>query len=82
MTSDGLLSVREISAVPVKDRNKVKQLVAEENRERNALYPEIAQANNHPEWEREIRAIFASRWIANAPAGWWYQGPAGHWQQK
>jgi uncharacterized protein len=81
MTRDGLVAIRDLSVVPPPDRNTVKQLVAEENRDRNALYPEIARANGHPEWEREIRTIFAQRWIANAPAGWWYQGPGG-WQQK
>jgi uncharacterized protein len=81
MTRDGLVAIRDLSVVPPPDRNTVKQLIAEENRDRNALYPEIARANGHPEWEREIRTIFAQRWIANAPAGWWYQGPGG-WQQK
>jgi uncharacterized protein len=81
MTRDGLVAIRDLSVVPPPDRNTVKQLVAEENRDRNALYPEIARANGHPEWEREIRTIFAQRWIDKAPAGWWYQGPGG-WQQK
>jgi uncharacterized protein YdbL (DUF1318 family) len=82
MTSDGLLAVRDPEAIPLQDRNPVKQWVVDENRDRNALYPEIAQANGHPEWEREIRNIFASRWIANAPAGWWYQDTSGNWRQK
>lgn len=82
LTGDGLLAVRDIAAVPLGDRNKLKRLVAEENRDRNALYSAIAQANGHPEWEREIRRIFASRWIANAPDGWWYQGPDGSWRRK
>jgi uncharacterized protein YdbL (DUF1318 family) len=81
MTRDGLVAIRDLSVVPPPDRKTVKQRVAEENRDRNALYPEIARANGHPEWERAIRTIFAQRWIANAPAGWWYQGLGG-WQQK
>ena len=81
ITRDGLVAIRDLSVVPPPDRNTVKQLVAKENRDRNALYPEIARANDHPEWEREIRTIFAQRWIANAPKGWRYQGPGG-WQQK
>ena len=81
ITRDGLVAIRDLSVVPPPDRNTVKQLVAKENRDRNALYPEIARANGHPEWEREIRTIFAQRWIANAPKGWRYQGPGG-WQQK
>ena len=41
----------------------------------------IARANGHPEWEADIRSTFARRWVANAPAGWWYQQD-GAWKQK
>jgi uncharacterized protein YdbL (DUF1318 family) len=82
MTQDGLLTVRDAKAVPLQERNRVKQLVAEENRDRNALYAEIARANGHPEWERQIRTTFAGRWVANAPSGWWYQNAGGAWVQK
>ena len=61
---------------------RVQQLVAEENRDRNALYAEIARANGHPEWESEIRSTFARRWVDNAPGGWWYQDAAGVWKRK
>ncbi|MEE8342575.1 MAG: YdbL family protein [Gammaproteobacteria bacterium] len=73
MTSAGLITVRDLNAVKLPDRRKVQQLVADENRDRNALYGEIARANGHPEWEKEIRGTFAKRWVANAPPGWWYQ---------
>lgn len=82
LTQDGLVTVRDLNAVPLAERNKVRQLAAEENRDRNALYREIAVANNHPEWEGEIRATFARRWIANARSSWWYQDNAGNWRQK
>lgn len=80
MTSNALLVVRDDKVVSIKERNVVKQLVAEENRDRNQLYQEIAAANQHPEWEAEIRNLFARRWVANAPAGWWYED--GSWKQK
>jgi uncharacterized protein YdbL (DUF1318 family) len=67
--------------VPLKDRNTVNTLIAEENQDRNALYAEIARANGHPEWESEIQETFARRWISNATKGWWYQ-QGGSWQQK
>ena len=82
MTKDGLLSVRDAKAVALQERNRVKQLVAEENRDRNALYAEIARANGHPEWATQIRSTFAKRWVANAPSGWWYQDAGGSWVQK
>ena len=62
-------------------RTLVGQLVADENRDRNALYAEIARANGRPEWEKEIRSTFARRWIANAPAGWQYR-KGGTWKTK
>ncbi len=82
ITRAGLLTVRDLAAVPLPQRNLVRRLVAEDNRDRNALYQAIAAANGHPEWESEIRGVFARRWIANAPAGWWYQVADGTWRRK
>ena len=82
LTANGLITVRDPKAVQLRDRNRVNQLVAEENRDRNALYVEIAKANGHPEWEAEIRNTFARRWVANAPGGWWYQDSGGNWHRK
>jgi uncharacterized protein YdbL (DUF1318 family) len=82
MTRDGEIEVRDQKLVPLKDRNMLKQLVAKENRDRSALYAEIARANGHPEWEGDIRQTFARRWIDNAPSGWWYMDASGGWKQK
>ncbi len=82
MTGDGLIVARDLNAIPLRDRSKVQQLIADENKDRAALYNEIALANGHPEWGKDIRATFARRWVANAPAGWWYQDAAGGWKQK
>lgn len=81
LTSDGLLTVRDPKGVSLADRQRVNTLVADENRDRNALYAEIARANNHPEWEQGIRDTFARQWVEKAPSGWWYQA-AGGWKQK
>ena len=82
MTNNGLVSMRNLNAVPLRDRRQLQQLVSAENQDRNALYREIARANGHPEWESEIRGIFARRWVANAPSGWWYQDGSGGWRRK
>jgi len=82
MTRNGEVAIRDLASIPLKDRNQVKKLVAAENRDRKALYREIARANGHPEWEPDIRATFARRWIARAPAGWWYQNNQGQWLRK
>lgn len=81
MQADGLIVLRDPKPVPLEARNLVKKLVADENLDRNRLYTEVAQANGHPEWEPDIRRIFAAAWVENAPAGWWYQNGA-NWSQK
>jgi uncharacterized protein YdbL (DUF1318 family) len=82
MTRDGEITVRDQKLVPLPERNTVRNLVAEENRDRSALYAEMARANGHPEWEGEIRATFARRWVDNARSGWWYMDSNGNWKQK
>lgn len=82
MDNSGLITLRDPKAVSIKDRNTVNQLVTAENRDRNALYAEIAKANGHPEWEQDIRGTFARRWVANAPPGWYFQDSGGSWKQK
>jgi len=81
LTRDGLVAVHDANAVPLAQRQGVNGLVAAENKDRNALYKEIATANGHPEWESEIRSTFAQRWIQKAQSGWWYQD-AGGWVKK
>ncbi|MET0087219.1 MAG: YdbL family protein [Sedimenticola sp.] len=81
-TRDALVAVHKASAISLKDRNKVKKLVAAENRDRNALYQSIAEANGHPEWEPDVRAVFAKTWAREAGRGWWYQNTRGQWKQK
>ncbi len=78
---NGKLAIRDLKAVALKDRNRVKKLVADENRDRDALYREIARANNHPEWESDIRKTFSRIWVEEAPAGYWYRR-SGSWKKK
>ncbi len=82
LTRDGLVAVRDANAVPLKDRQALNALVAAENKDRNALYKEIAVANQNPQWESDIRNTFAQKWVEKARAGWWYQGASGGWAQK
>lgn len=78
---DGLVVVRDPAALALKDRVPVNNAVADENRDRKAVYREIAVANGHPEWEGQIRSVFARQWISSAKSGWWYQ-QGGAWKQK
>jgi uncharacterized protein YdbL (DUF1318 family) len=79
--SKGLVKVRNLAAAPLKDRNRLKKLVADENADRNKLYREIARANGHPEWEDDVRTTFAKVWVEEAPSGYWYQAGGG-WRQR
>jgi uncharacterized protein YdbL (DUF1318 family) len=82
LTRDGFVALRDAAAVPLAQRQQVNALVAAENQDRAALYREIARANGHPEWENDIRATFARRWIERAQPGWYYQTAAGAWARK
>ena len=82
LTSNANVQIRDQSLIKLKDRNKVKKLVADENKERGALYAEIARANDHPEWEADIRSTFARVWIEEVANGTWYQETSGGWAQK
>jgi len=82
LTLNANIQVRDQSLIPLKQRNVVKKLVADENKERGALYAEIARANNHPEWETDIRSTFARVWVEEVAAGTWYQNAGGSWVQK
>jgi uncharacterized protein YdbL (DUF1318 family) len=82
LTSDGLVEIRDANSVPLADRNRLRKLVSDDNADRNSLYREIATANDHPEWEADIRSTFAERWIANARTGWYYKKGGGDWTRK
>lgn len=81
LTASGDVKIRDAAAVPLSERNKLRTLVENENADRAALYREIAAANGQPQWEDDIRRVFAERWIAKAPAGWYYEVD-GAWRRK
>ncbi|HEY5781352.1 MAG TPA: YdbL family protein [Lysobacter sp.] len=80
--NDGTISVRDANQIPLPQRVAVNQAVADQGRDAKAVYREIAVANNHPEWEQQIRAVFARQWIDSARPGWWVQDAGGGWRQK
>lgn len=82
IANDGTITVRDAGKIALPDRVGVNQAVAEQNRDAKAVYREIAVANNHPEWEQQIRAVFARQWIDSARPGWWVQDAGGGWKQK
>jgi len=78
----GLVSIKDLSQAALRDRARVKKLLANENSDRNALYREIARANGHPEWEQKIRDTFARVWVEEANPGYWYQDTSGRWKRR
>ncbi|MEO6968545.1 MAG: YdbL family protein [Rhodanobacteraceae bacterium] len=81
-TRDGLVGVHDAAKAPLSARAQMNSAVADENRDRTALYQQIAAANGHPEWEGRIRETFAKQWRARAHAGWYVQNASGGWTQK
>lgn len=82
LTNDAMIAVRDLAKAPLSQRSALRQAVAADNRDRAAVYREIALANGHPEWEGRIRSTFAERWIGNARSGWYYQDAGGGWNVK
>lgn len=81
-TNDGLVAIRDRAAVALNERRLLESVVADENRDRKAVYREIAVANGQPQWEKQVQETWSREWIANARAGWYYQAPNGQWRQK
>ena len=64
---DGMLVVRNLDGIDLKDQASVRRLVEAENRDRMSLYAEIAKANNFgSERVEDIRKIFAEVWVEKA----------------
>lgn len=81
-TNQGFIEILNAKSLGLKDRQKIKKLVADENRDRKALYRELAVANGHPDWEQAIQNVFVKTWKDKAHTGWKYQDADGVWQTK
>jgi uncharacterized protein YdbL (DUF1318 family) len=80
---DGMLELRELADLALKDQAEVRRLVGAENRDRLSLYGEIAKANDFgAERVADIQSIFAQTWKDKAEKGWWIQSADGTWKQR
>ena len=79
---DGYLKVLSTEGINLRERSQVNQLVAAENRDREALYAEIAKANNLQSAAKRIQDIFANTWRDKAQSGWQIQQDNGNWVTK
>ena len=81
-SNQGFIQILDAKKLGLKDRQKAKKLVADENRDRKALYRELAVANGHPDWEDAIQSVFVKQWQKQAHRGWKYRDASGTWQTK
>lgn len=81
-SNQGFIEILNAKSLGLKDRQKAKKLVADENRDRRALYREMAVANGHPDWEQAIQNVFVKTWKDHAHKGWKYQNADGSWLTK
>jgi len=80
---DGLLVIRDLGGVPLRDQANVRRLVDAENRDRASLYRAIAEANNlDASRVPDIQKIFAETWIEKAEKGWPIQKTDGSWTTR
>lgn len=83
ISREGLLTNRSSEGLSLKEKAELARLIDAENKDRNALYVEIAKANNFsPDRITDIQKIFAGSWISQAKKGWWVQSEDGKWGKK
>ena len=83
ISNDGLIVIQSKDNLSMKEKADLSRLISAENRDREALYSEIAKANEFPpEKVKDIMEIFAASWIKQARQGWWVQSPGGQWSKK
>lgn len=79
----GLVDVRDTVGLNLQERSQVNKLVEQENKDREALYIEIANANKlGAESVPQIRKIFSNSWREKSQSGWWVQNDGGNWEKK
>ena len=82
-TNNGLVAIRDTSALSLKEKADVNRLVDQENADRQALYSEIIRANNLDMGRMgELQRLFANSWRDRSSPGWWIQLDSGQWAKK
>jgi uncharacterized protein len=81
--NNGFVAARDTAGLSLQERSRVNTLIDQENRDRAALYSEIATANKlGPESVPQIEKIFANSWRDKSQPGWWVQDENGAWRKK
>jgi uncharacterized protein YdbL (DUF1318 family) len=80
---NGFIEIRETKSLSPAEKNDLKPLMEAENRDRRALYQEVAKSMNIPPNQlSKVQRIFAEKWQNSAEKGWWIQKEDGQWIQK
>jgi uncharacterized protein YdbL (DUF1318 family) len=80
---DGRLIIRNMDGLNLKQKNVLKSLVASTNKDREALYAEVAKALKvDPSQLDRVGREFAQFWQQYSRRGWYIQLNDGTWKQK
>ena len=80
-TDAGLVKLRQTDGMNLKDKATLIKQINAMNQTLNQLYREIALANQHPEWQKDIQKTFAKTWISEIQSGWVYFS-GGQWKTR
>jgi len=79
----GLIEAKDTAGLNLQEKSLVNKLIDQENKDRAALYSEIAGANKlGSESVPQIKKIFANSWREKSQSGWWVQNDGGNWEKK
>ncbi len=79
----GFVEMLENKGMTPAEKNDMKSLVEAENRDRRALYQEVAKSMNiSSDQIGKVQRIFAQKWQHSAERGWWIQKEDMQWVQK
>ena len=82
-TNDGLVAMRDVAALGLRERADATRLADQENVDRRSLYGEIIRANSiDPGTLGEVQRLFANSWREKSLPGWWIQRDDGQWVKK
>jgi uncharacterized protein YdbL (DUF1318 family) len=82
-SNKGFIEARNTAGLNLQERSLANKLIDQENKDRSALYSEIATANKlGPESASQIKKIFANSWREKSQSGWWVQDDNGNWTKK
>jgi len=80
---DGLIVALNRNGLNLREKAALARLVKAENKDRMALYREIAKANGiSSDRVGDIKGLFSKSWIKGARKGWHVQAPDGSWRVK